>query len=145
MSPETDIDKQIKYFCDVSDEMTLGNTVMLSVGGGLFAAASTTVGGLLLGPIGLFVGAVIGGGAAAAATWGRFVPASEAIKNLSANDKRKLVDYVNRGLAVAGLQHAVNLATAGLAGENVVKQVAASIAGFFHDVMNVKIAPKDRF
>lgn len=77
----------------IADEDELKATVKGSVQGGLVAGLSTTVGGLLAGPAGLFIGGVIGG-AIAYSTAESFKPVSQIINNLDAHRRQLLYDYM---------------------------------------------------
>lgn len=75
----------------LADEDQLKVTVKSSMYGGVLAGVMTSVGGLLGGPPGLFVGGALGG-ALAYKTAGDFKPVSQVIKDINAHDRQLLYD-----------------------------------------------------
>lgn len=141
MNAEARINEEINVLCDVSDIMQLRATLQWSYRGGLITGGVALVCGLLLGPIGFPIGGVIGGLAATAVTWKKFVPASVAIKKLSKADKRKLVAHVKKCLSGTGAANAASLVQCVLTGDkNTHKRIAMFITEFFYDVMNIKLS-----
>lgn len=143
MNAEAGINEEINVLCDVSDMMQLEATLQCSYKGGVITGGVALVCGLLLGPIGFPIGGVIGGLAATAVTWKKFVPASVAIKKLSKANKLKLVAHVKKCLSGTGAANAASLLQSVLTGDkNMHRRIAMFITEFFYDVMNTKIVSK---
>jgi len=73
----------------ICDEHNMRCTISQSAKGAMVTAGTTFIGGILGGPIGLAVGAIIGGVGSAVKLNGTFKPVSEILRNDMTNDQRK--------------------------------------------------------
>lgn len=88
-------DEIIGIVTKLSDETGLKVTLNESVKGGLITGTICTIGGLILGPVGLALGGAIGGVLAYVKSDGKFKPASQVILyEMNAEDQRELVTSV---------------------------------------------------
>lgn len=121
------------------DDEGLKVTVKGSAKGGLIAGATSAVGGLVLGPLGLAIGGTVGG-LIAYATAEPYKPVSQVIMyDMQPLDQEKLVDAVRNIVEGVDIQDAVEL-MALVQGNPVLKaKIVAEMATFFKHQLDMRL------
>ena len=103
-------DEMIHIVTTLSDDSGLKVTINESVKGGLITGTACTVGGLILGPVGLALGGAIGGFVAYVLGDGKFKPVSNVIMyDMRDEDRQKLATAVRNIIADLDAADAVQL------------------------------------
>ena len=103
-------DEMIHIVTTLSDDSGLKVTINESVKGGLITGTACTVGGLILGPVGLALGGAVGGFVAYILGDGKFKPVSNVIMyDMRDEDRQKLATAVRNIIADLDAADAVQL------------------------------------
>ena len=103
------IDDWMRVLATVAEESELRATIKGSVSGGVMAGVMTTAGGLVLGPPGLLVGALVGGGIAYTMQKDKFKPVVDVLKELTPAQKEELYKELQELRQKLSVQDAIEL------------------------------------
>ncbi|KAL1138683.1 hypothetical protein AAG570_008745 [Ranatra chinensis] len=125
----------------VAEERNLKATIKHSLAASGFTFATTLLGGLLGGPVGIFAGAVVGGGTSMIATKGKFKSVVTIIRDdLTAAQRTQLCNHLISALKDVGIEELVGIAVLVMREEALALAVMKALKTFFESDLHMTIA-----
>ncbi|XP_027016004.1 protein C19orf12 homolog [Tachysurus fulvidraco] len=135
---EQKINDVVQMCCEVSASRDMKATVKGSLKGGAMAGGSAVVGSLLLGPVGLAVGAAAGG-LVAWMTSGQFKPVPQILMELPPQEKQKLYSEISVILGSLDWTDVTQLMFLVRGNKTMLQRVEAGIQSFVNNSLGAEL------